>query len=125
MVVPFGTTTSRPSIVRRTVVTGGALLIGKAPFRPSRGPAGRDRCGRDVAGPGPNVLDVLVAEVPERRTKSRRHALAERAQTDARHLLGDVVHQLQVFHAAVPLKDAVQDLTQPDRPLPAWRTLAA
>src|SRR5437588_8865350 len=131
-VVPLGTATGRPSMVRWTLATFCSLTGRRSPTSPAASsarphlepPSGLHR-RPDVAGPGLDMVLVFRAEVLEGRAEARRHALAQQAETSAGHVPGDSIQKVEVLHPALPREDAVEDLSEPDRPLAAGRALPA
>src|SRR5712692_7476240 len=115
-VVPFGTATGRPSILRWTIGTFCGNSI-DTPSGPHRRP--------DVAGPCRDVVLVLWSEIPEGGAEARGHALPQQAETGAGHIPGDSIQEVEVLHPAFASEDPVVDLAQPDRPLAAGRALPA
>src|SRR5438034_10375893 len=76
----------------------------------------------------PLVLDVmheLVAKVLEEALHRQRRRVAQGADRAARDVVGDVVEERQVVHAALAVLDAVDDSIEPARAFAARRALPA
>src|SRR6267378_4710734 len=93
-------------------------------MRAAAAPAGFYLTGDEA----PFVLDVvheLVAEVLDEALHRQRRGVAERADGAPGDVVGDVVEEREVLHAAEALLDAVHDAIQPAGALAAGRALAA
>src|SRR4051812_2573249 len=74
------------------------------------------------------VLDVvheLVAEVLEEALHRQRRGVAQRADGAAGDVVGNVIEEREVFHAALAVLDAVHHAVEPAGALAAGRALAA
>src|SRR5687768_18424177 len=72
-----------------------------------------------------NMENELVAEVLDEALHRQRRGVAERADSAPGDVVGDVVKELQVLHAALALLDAMHDAVEPAGALAAGRALAA
>src|SRR5882757_5130579 len=105
------------SISTMVVVASGSGQLG------SHGRALRARADQAVL-----VLDVvreLVAEVLEHAAHRHRGSVTQCADGAAHDVLGHRIEQLQIFHAALALLDAMHDAPQPAGALAARRALPA
>ncbi len=132
--VPLGTVTSAPSIVSVTrsegtgwpdasdpmlTVTISSLPVRWGPWRRARRRPGR------TGTHGPDVRDVLVAEVLQRRHDRAGRAVTERTERLAEDRVRDVEQLLEVLHTALAALEALEDLHEPVGALTARGALAA
>src|SRR5690349_10831589 len=74
------------------------------------------------------VADVVLELAPEHlheRPRWHRRRVAERADRAALDVVQEVEQEIQVFHAALAVLDAVQDPVEPAGAFAAWRALPA
>src|SRR5438067_13925454 len=93
-------------------------------MRAAAAPAGFDLALHQTA----LVLDLvheLVAEMLDEALHRQRRGVPERADGAAGDVVGDVVEERQVLHAALAVLDAIHHAIEPARALAAGRALAA
>src|SRR5688572_12765004 len=70
-----------------------------------------------------DVVHELVAEMLDEALHRQRRGIAQRADGAARDVVGDVVEEREVFHAALAVLDAVHHAVEPAGALAAGRAL--
>src|SRR5215207_1249243 len=130
MLVPSGTRTARPSIVRlMSFGAGGADCGAAAVVSAMTTLVGRhERGGRGAAHRTALAGDVrleLVTEFRDPGHDGRGAGVAEHADRLARHLLGDLEQGVEITHRSLPCLDAFEDLGRPRRAFAALRALRA